>query len=49
MVIPPGDRERDVAVVAAVAQGERLEQYQTRRLRKDGTTVEVSLTMLEGW
>jgi two-component system, cell cycle sensor histidine kinase and response regulator CckA len=45
MLIPAEDREREVAAVAAVARGERVEQYQTRRLRKDGTTVQVSLTM----
>jgi two-component system, cell cycle sensor histidine kinase and response regulator CckA len=44
-LIPAGDREREVAAVAAVARGERVEQYQSRRLRKDGTTVEVALTM----
>ena len=32
-------------MVAAVARGERADQYQTRRLRKDGTTVQVSLTL----
>ena len=45
MLIPAEDREREAAVVAAVARGERADQYQTRRLRKDGTTVEVSLTL----
>ena len=45
MLIPVEDREREAAVVAAVARGERADQYQTRRLRKDGTTVEVSLTL----
>ena len=45
MLIPAEDREREAAVVTAVARGERADQYQTRRLRKDGTTVEVSLTL----
>jgi PAS domain S-box-containing protein len=45
VLIPVEDREREAAVLAAVARGERVEQYQTRRVRKDGTTVEVSLTM----
>jgi two-component system cell cycle sensor histidine kinase/response regulator CckA len=45
ILIPAEDREREAAVVAAVAQGARADQYQTRRLRKDGTTVEVSLTL----
>jgi len=45
VLIPPEDREREGEIVAAVARGERVEPYQTRRLRKDGTTVQVSLTM----
>jgi PAS domain S-box-containing protein len=45
VLIPAGDREREARVVAAVARGERVEQYQTRRVRRDGTLVEVSLTL----
>src|SRR5437660_3909410 len=44
-LIPEADRERETAVLAAVARGERVEQYQTRRARKDGMLVEVSLTL----
>ncbi len=47
MLIPAEeDREREAEMVAAVGRGRRVDQYETRRLRKDGTTVEVSLTML---
>jgi two-component system, cell cycle sensor histidine kinase and response regulator CckA len=45
MLILEADREREAQVVAAVARGERVERYQTWRVRKDGTRVEVSLTM----
>jgi two-component system cell cycle sensor histidine kinase/response regulator CckA len=45
VLIPMADRERETKVLAAVARGDRVEQYQTRRQRKDGTLVEVSLTM----
>jgi len=45
MLFAAADREQEAAVVAAVARGERVEQYQARRLRKDGMTIEVSLTM----
>ena len=45
VLIPPEDREREAEIVAAVARGERVDRYQARRLRKDGTAVEVSLTM----
>ncbi len=44
VLIPLEDRKGE-AKVAAVAQGERVEQYQTRRIRKDGTPVDVSLTL----
>jgi two-component system cell cycle sensor histidine kinase/response regulator CckA len=45
VLIPMADRERETKVLAAVTRGDRVEQYQTRRQRKDGTLVEVSLTM----
>jgi two-component system, cell cycle sensor histidine kinase and response regulator CckA len=45
VLIPSKGRGREVEMAAAVARGERVDPYQTRRLRKDGTAVEVSLTM----
>src|SRR6266699_1739210 len=36
VLIPEEDRAREAEVLAAVARGERVEQYQTRRQRKDG-------------
>ena len=45
VLIPVADRAQEARALAAVARGERVEQYQTRRVRKDQTTVEVSLTM----
>src|SRR6266516_8119583 len=45
VLIPLEDRKGEAKVLAAVAQGERVEQYQTRRIRKDGTPVDVSLTL----
>jgi len=45
VLIPVADRAGEAEVLAAVARGERVEQYQTRRARKDGTTVDVSLTL----
>jgi two-component system cell cycle sensor histidine kinase/response regulator CckA len=44
-LIPPEDRARETAMVAAVAGGERVDQLLVRRLRKDETTVEVALSM----
>jgi PAS domain S-box-containing protein len=45
MLIREPDRERERQVVAAVTRGERVEQYEAWRVRKDGTLVEVSLMM----
>ena len=45
VLIPPEGRPREAEMVDAVARGERVDRYQTRRLRKDGTVVVVSLTM----
>jgi two-component system cell cycle sensor histidine kinase/response regulator CckA len=45
MLIPESDRERETAAMAAVARGDRVERYQAWRMRKDGSPVEVSLTM----
>ena len=45
VLIPVADRAQEAQVLAAVARGERVEQYEARRVRKDQTTVEVSLTM----
>jgi two-component system cell cycle sensor histidine kinase/response regulator CckA len=44
MLLPP-DRPDEVSLlVARLARGERVEHLETRRLRKDGTVVEVSLS-----
>lgn len=45
MLIPESDREEEARTVAAVARGERVEQYEAWRVRRDGTPVEVSLVM----
>ena len=44
-IIPAGHRARDKEVVDAIVRGERMEQYPTERIRKDGTTITVSITM----
>ncbi len=45
VLIPEEARKAEAAILAAVARGDRVEQYQTWRQRKDGTAVEVSLTL----
>jgi len=44
MLVPPGVADELPDVVARFYQGEAVGQYETRRLRADGTTVEVSIT-----
>jgi PAS domain S-box-containing protein len=45
-VLFPAERRTDeVAILARIAGGERVAQYQTERLHKDGSPVMVSLTM----
>jgi len=45
VLFPVGRRAREAAILTRIAAGERVEQYQTERLRKDGSVVTVSLTM----
>jgi two-component system cell cycle sensor histidine kinase/response regulator CckA len=45
ILFPPECREREASILAAASRGERVEDYQTRRVRKDGTTIPVSLTL----
>ncbi len=45
VLIPAEDREREAQVLGSIVRGERVEQYQTRRVRKDGSTVAVALTL----
>jgi PAS domain S-box-containing protein len=44
-IIPPELRDDESRILATIARGERIEHFETVRLRKDGTTVEVSLTV----
>ena len=45
VIIPPEDRDKEKRLLDRVARGERIGQYQTRRVRKDGTVVTVALTL----
>ena len=44
-VIPPELRYEETEILAKLRAGQRIERYETIRLRKDGTRVEVSLTV----
>lgn len=45
VLFPSGELERERELLAAVIRGERVEEHQTFRIRKDGSTVSVSLTI----
>src|SRR5512146_2402196 len=44
-IIPPELHEEEAVILHKLRAGERIDHYETRRMRKDGTTVEVSLTI----
>jgi PAS domain S-box-containing protein len=45
MIIPLDRRDEETRILARLSQGERIEHFDTVRRRKDGTTLEISLTI----
>jgi PAS domain S-box-containing protein len=45
MLIPPGHDDEEPAIIARLRRGERVEHYETQRVRKDGQLVDISLTV----
>jgi PAS domain S-box-containing protein len=45
MIIPLDRRDEETRILARLSQGERIEHFDTIRLRKDGTKLEISLTI----
>src|SRR5688572_33422582 len=45
LLIPPERLEEEPAILARLRRGERVDHYQTVRVRKDGTRVDISLTV----
>ena len=45
ILIPPNRREEMPSIFESIKRGERLERFETARLRKDGERLEVSLTL----
>ena len=45
MVIPLDRRDEETSILMRVSQGDRIEHFDTIRLRKDGTAIEVSLSI----
>jgi PAS domain S-box-containing protein len=44
-VIPPDRREEEPAILQRLKNGERIDHFETVRVRKDGSSVDVSLTI----
>src|SRR5215204_4268753 len=45
MLIPEGHLDEEPAILARLRAGERIEHYETVRMRKDGTLMDISLTV----
>jgi PAS domain S-box-containing protein len=45
ILIPEGQEDEEPAILARLSAGERIEHYETIRLRKDGTRIAISLTV----
>jgi two-component system sensor kinase FixL len=49
LLLPPGQEDEMAVMLGRIKAGERIEHYQTRRRRKDGTVIDVSLTVSPVW
>ncbi|HEY1940663.1 MAG TPA: PAS domain S-box protein [Roseiarcus sp.] len=45
MLIPPERQDEEPAILERIRLGERIDHYETVRIRKDGTLVDISLTV----
>ncbi|HYR82775.1 MAG TPA: PAS domain S-box protein [Terriglobia bacterium] len=45
ILIPPGHPNEEPGILARLRIGERIDHYETQRVRKDGRTIDVSLTI----
>jgi PAS domain S-box-containing protein len=45
LIIPPEHRGEEVMILERLKRGERIDHFETVRMRKDGTAVDVSLTI----
>ncbi|HXV05779.1 MAG TPA: SpoIIE family protein phosphatase [Solirubrobacterales bacterium] len=45
LVVPPDHEDQEQEILASIRRGERLETYETERIRKDGARIDVSLTV----
>ncbi len=49
ILLPPGQEGEEAAILGRLKRGERVEHFETRRLRRDGETIDVSLTVSPVW
>ena len=49
MLLPPGQEDEMADMLERIKAGERVEHYETRRRRKDGEIIDVSLTVSPVW
>ena len=45
LIIPPDRKDEETNILARIARGERIDHFQTVRQRKDGTQLDVSVTI----
>jgi PAS domain S-box-containing protein len=45
MIIPPDRRDEEISILARLNRGERIDHFDTIRLRRDGSKLEISLTI----
>ena len=45
LLVPPGQEEEEREILRRIARGERVEHFETKRRRKDGKIIEVSVTI----
>jgi PAS domain S-box-containing protein len=45
MLVPPDQPDETIDILEHIKRGERVDHYETRRMRKDGTILDVSLTV----
>jgi two-component system, LuxR family, sensor kinase FixL len=49
LTLPPGHEEETTAILDRIKRGERVEHFETRRRRKDGEIIDVSVTVSPVW
>jgi two-component system sensor kinase FixL len=48
-LLPPGKEREEDEILARIAKGQRVDHFETQRLRKDGEIIDVSVTISPVW